>query len=352
MIKSIQNGSLLLASITALALLTSACGGGSSGTPGAANPPAAAANVFPSVDPTVGDYVVLQETVTAAAGTTLPTPSVYSFARTYTASSPIARIDFDSRSDGPSLNFLKSNRSFDIDGKEITSTTAGVTCTYAPALATFPAKGALPNSSFSSSSVKTCSASGAGLTTDNITITGTAVGLEDVTVPAGTFKAFKYTSTRITRNATNQGTSVGTFWVDTVSGRTIKYVTNLKGIIIATGASTADLTYTTEMVAYRVLANNTGFASAKSFSGGWTVAFTGSAAGVCNLTVTASGAMSGQCNGNGGSPSASGGVSDAGALSVLLSDGTRITGSLSSPSAGSGTWANGTATGTWTASHK
>jgi hypothetical protein len=330
--------------VAGFAAVLSACGGGG-GTPVA---PVTLANVYPLVTPTVGDYWLFQETVTTGAGTPLPTPSVYTYARTYTNSNPIVRVDLDSRSDATSSNFLKATRTFDIDQKEVSNVIGTTNCTYAPAYSVAPSKGALPNSTFSLTSVRTCSSG----TTDNFSVTGTAVGLEDVTVAAGTFKAFKYTSTRLIKNVTNESTSVGTYWTDGVTGRVVKFVLNVKGNLPGSTVVTSDVTYTTEAIAYSAQGLGATAAPVKRFAGAWTVPFSGTASGTCSMQVASTGTISGSCNGTGGSSTVSGTVTDAGLVAVQLTDGSRISGSLTSPGAGTGIWVNGTASGTWNATHR
>jgi hypothetical protein len=335
--------SLALGTGAALLALT-ACGGGSSSGGNSV------ANVYPNVNPTVGDYYAYQDTVTVGTGFTAPNPSVYTFVRYYTGSSPIGRTDYDSRSDGTSANFLKSIRAYDTNQKETTYTFGSTTCAFNPAFGLTPPLGATPNSTFSATSVRTCT--GGTASTDNYTLTGTAVGLEDLTIVAGTFKAFKYTATRTIKNASNESTSTGTFWTDGVTGRALKSVLNVKVNTTGSTALIADTTFTTELISHNAQSLGSSAATVKRFSGGWTVPYTGAVTGSCAMTIAAAGTITGSCTGTGNSPSVSGTVSSAGALSVQLSDGTQITGTLSSPGAGSGTWVNGTASGNWTASHR
>jgi hypothetical protein len=329
--------------IAGFAAVLSACGGG--GTP---TTPVTVANVYPLVTPAVGDYWLYQEIVTVGAGTPLPTPSVYTYARTYSNSSPIVRVDLDSRSDATSSNFLKATRTFDIDQKEVSNVIGATSCTYTPAFTVGPTKGALPNSTFSLNSVRACSSG----SSDSYSVTGTAVGLEDVTVAAGTFKAFKYTATRLIKNATNESTTVGTYWTDGVTGRVVKYALNIKGNLPGSATVTSDVTYTAEAIAYSAQGLGATAASVKRFAGAWTVPFIGTAVGSCSMQVASTGTISGSCNGSGGSSTVSGAVTDAGVVAVQLTDGSRISGSLTSPGAGTGIWINGTASGTWTAAHR
>jgi hypothetical protein len=335
--------------LCAVAVITtlSACGGGSSSTSGNSAQNSTLSNTFPNITPKAGDYYVFQETITAGAGFTAPTPSVYNYTRTYAGSGPVVRTDFDSRSDGTSPNFSKTARNFDATNKETGYTFGTTSCTYSPSWVFAPPAGAPANSTFSATTVRTC-----GAAVDNFTLTGNAVGLEDITTSAGSFKAFKYTATRTQKNSTTEFNSTGTFWADAVTGRVIKFVLNTKSNAVGSTVITGDTTLTTEVISYNAGALGASAVSIKRFAGGWTVPFTGSATGSCAMVIAVAGTITGSCSGSGGTSTASGSVTEAGAISVNLTDGSRITGNLTAPGAGNGTWSNGTATGTWTATHR
>jgi hypothetical protein len=342
-----HNRQVLALSAVAVIATLSACGGGGSSTSGNSAQNSDLSNTFPNITPKAGDYYVFQETITAGAGFTAPTPSVFNFTRIYASSAPIVRTDLSGRSDGTSTNFEKSTRNFDATNKETGYTFGTTSCSYSPAWSFAPAAGAPANSTFSATSVRTC-----GTAVDNFAATGNAVGLEEIMTAAGSFKAFKYTATRTQKNSTTEFITVGTFWQDAVTGRLVKYVMTTKSSAVGSTVITGDNTFTGEVISYSAGALGATTVTVKRFSGGWTVPFTGSATGSCTMVVAATGAITGSCSGSGGISTASGSVTDAGAISVNLTDGSRITGNLTSAGAGNGTWSNGTATGTWTATHR
>lgn len=92
---------------------------------------------------------------------------------------------------------------------------------------------------------------------------------------------------------------------------------------------------------------------ARKFAGYWTVTFEGASAGSCaNLLIEPSGRISGSCQllqaaSVSGAFTVSGTVNSAGATSLTATTGARMTGTFSTVSGGSGSWANGAATGTW-----
>jgi hypothetical protein len=226
--------------ITSFTVAMTGCGGGGSDAPGTG--PAAVANAYPNVSPTVGDYWVFSETSTVVTGGN--TAGTISYVRNFTASNPINRTDTFSNSDGLNNNNLSTKRVFDAAGKEINYKTGTSTCTYQPSFSTSPAFDTLAGVAFSSNATLTCIDSASNTTTvQNITAAGDTVGLEDVNVTAGTFKAFKYNVTRVTKTATNEGTATQTIWIDSATGRMVKYTTNTKSKALPAGTLASEVNY-------------------------------------------------------------------------------------------------------------
>jgi hypothetical protein len=328
------------------------CGGGGADAPGTGTP--TVANAYPNVSPTVGDYWVYSETSTVVSGGN--TAGTISYVRNFTASNPINRTDTFSNSDGLNNNNLSTKRVFDTAGKEINYKTGTSTCTYQPSFAAAPAFDTLAGVAFSANATLTCIDSVSNATTvQNVTSTGNTVGLEDVNVTAGTFKAFKYNVTRVTTTATNEGTANQTIWIDSVTGRTVKYTINTKSKTLPAGTLASEVNYVGEAVSYNAQGKGSVNINAKRFAGGWSGSYAGSLNGTCVFTVTAatSSNVTGRCTSSTNvNTTLTGSVNDAGAINITVSDGTALSGSLTSPIAGNGTWANGTATGTWTVTHK
>jgi hypothetical protein len=89
------------------------------------------------------------------------------------------------------------------------------------------------------------------------------------------------------------------------------------------------------------------------FTGSWRVQYTGGTSGSCaQLAVTTSGGISGSCTAaTGASFNVTGSVNELGAVTLALPTGGSLTGTLTTPYEGAGTWVDGSFTGTWTANH-
>ena len=212
---------------------------------------------------------------------------------------------------------------------------------------------------YNATNSETCTFTGSSVpSTATMTTNGTTDAIESVTTAAGTFRAFKYTATYVHTNANYVATTVETCWTDMVLGRAVKCSTSYTTVqtsdqsVIAAGSSTSELT------AYSVAGAAPVGSTLPRFVGSWRVNFAGAATGYCSsVSVTTAGAISSACvrtDGSGsviGNFTVSGSVDVNGVVTVTGSDGSTLTGSLTSPTAGTGAWVNGSMSGTWTATH-
>ena len=98
-------------------------------------------------------------------------------------------------------------------------------------------------------------------------------------------------------------------------------------------------------------------AEVRKYAGYWNIIFAGASSGDCsNLLIDINGQISGSCRLQasagvyGQSFSVVGTVNGAGVATLTATTGATMAGTFVAPSAGSGSWTNGTASGTWSAS--
>ena len=329
----------------------SACGGGggSAGDTPASQP---LSMTYPGVKPTVGDYYVyaLTSTITTPANTP---PSASTSVRTY----PVVNGDGSLTRVVTGLS-VKQSREYSADGKVAASTSTTQQCVYSTGYVISPPAGSAVGQAYSGTATETCTYAGSSVpTTATLTTTGTADGIESVTTAAGTFRAFKNTSTYVRTDGSYVSTTIETCWTDMVLGRSVKCSTSYSTVLADHTVSAAGST-TSELTAYSAAGAAPVGSTLPRFYGSWRVDFSGAATGHCSSAfVTTAGVISSACvrtNSSGsviGNFTVSGSVDANGVVTATGSDGSTFTGSLTSPTAGTGAWVNGSMSGTWTASH-
>ena len=330
----------------------SACGGGggSAGDTPTAQP---LSTTYPSVKPTVGDYYIFTATSTVTTPTgTAPTTSTS--VRTY----PTVNSD-GSYTRAVTGASIKQARDYAADGKVTTSTSTSQQCVYSPGYLISPPAGTAVGQAYSGTTGQTCTFTGSSVpSTSTLSTNGTADAIESVTTVAGTFRAFKQTATYVTTTNGYVSTTVETCWTDMVLGRTVKCSTSYSTVqpdltVVSAGSSVSELT------AYSVAGAAPVGSTLPRFVGSWRVNFAGAATGNCgSVSVTTAGVINTSAcvrtNSSGsviGNFTVSGSVDVNGVVTATGSDGSSFAGSLTSPTAGTGTWVNGSMSGTWTASH-
>jgi hypothetical protein len=159
-------------------------------------------------------------------------------------------------------------------------------------------------------------------------------------------------------------TTTETCWVDLVTGRAVECSSTWRTVPTGQTTATAAGTRTDRLEAYSIGGKAAVGPAVRRFAGYWQFTFTGGSQGGCdNVQVETSGRITGSCRlrsaaGVYSTPFTVGGsVAADGTLNVTTKDGSTVSGSFSSPIAGSGTWRSvdstgSTRTGSWTAVHQ
>ncbi|HJV82980.1 hypothetical protein [Noviherbaspirillum sp.] len=307
-----------------------------------------------SIPVTKGDSYTYRRTDTTMATSSATT---FDWTREFTAVNSDGSLAYsDTFSNG---SFAGSSANISADGSisstsSISSSTA--TCTYAGVNASSVAPFAV-GQSWNNAWTKTCgTAVVAGANK------GSIVGQETVTVPAGTFNAYKEVYTVTTQQTSPSSPTITitsyTCWRDAILGQRVKCEWTMATTTAGSTAQTPVSSTVFELTNYIAQASTTSVLSASRFAGTWTGSFSGTDSGTCsNLSISTSGVISGTCVGNqSGTFSVSGTVDSQGAASFssgTTSNGAHFTGQFASSTAASGTWSAGTGwTGNWTISHK
>lgn len=333
------------------AILLAACGGGNSSSSGATAP--TTGTVAKRVS--VGDVYTYSRRDTTVGGAT----STYLFSREYqVVNDDGSSIDVETFSDA----FAATVTSVSANGGVTASTLkndAAARCTYSPenigAASPYQVGKAWDNSW-----TQTC-----GSTVTRGTNKGSIVAMESVTVPAGTFNAFKEVyviTTQQTTPASDQVTTSNiTCWRDADLKQYVKCDFALSYSVPAAAGADAVASTSYELHSYLANAGSKGAASAARFAGLWNARFYGSEIGQCvNLTISPAGAISGNCEGRvsgpyAGSFAVTGSVDAQGNISFGPSptgDRPTFTGRFRTISDIDGTWsANPNLAGGWAAYH-
>jgi hypothetical protein len=341
---------LNVTAVIGITCLLAACGGGGGGGGGggAAGATAAPAATTPitRTEAQVGDYFVYSTTTTQTLPATAQ-PTAYFRTDSYLS---IANDGTSQRVSTYSNGIAAAQSNLDVNDGQVGRilVNGGSTCSYTPALQTSPPYPRSVGQTWSGSSVSTC-----GTTTGTFTHTGKIVAHEPLVVPAGTFDSYRAEITGMSVTSTSSVAQQLTCWYSVQRGAMLKcdYITTQTPATSTTPNSVASnsavltgLGGPTRVAQGNVLAR---------FTGSWRIQYTGSSSGNCaQLEVTTSGGISGSCTAASSATfNVTGSVNDFGAVTLALSTGGSLTGTLTTPYAGLGNWTDGSLVGTWTASH-
>lgn len=309
---------------------------------------------MPSVAPVQGRYAVYERVITVTAPSALA-PTTSHVARTYTtvnADGSFTRVD-----SGTALS-RKITRRFDPQARLLDTVSIDQTCAYSPAYAPGIARGTAVGQSFSASTTVDCAVPSGSPYTYTSSVNSIGQAMESRTTPAGTFNTFKYQAQYVTTSSSAITTGTETCWIDTATALTVRCESSFTSVPSDTSVAPSSSNTVLELVG---LSSNSGSpvgSALPRFVGLWGVTFAGSGNGRCSaLSVNTSGGISGSCQtmdslGTVTSTfTVTGSVDVNGVVTAAGSDGSTLSGNLTSPLGGSGTWTRGSATGTWSASH-
>ena len=204
--------------------------------------------------------------------------------------------------------------------------------------------------SWETSSTRTCANDSSQKTL--ITAKGAVVGIEQLTVAAGTFSALK-TVTTITYKFANSSTlNNETCWRDTVTGIDLKCNVTSVSTPTDTANPVRTQTSTLELGGYAQTSTGRQKINIERFAGPWEVTFKGTADGVCTVKIDRAGSVDGACHNNFGIDFAiAGSVDNQGVARFNLAgeglSGPAFSGNFESPQKIAGTWKVGSDNGTW-----
>lgn len=307
-----------------------------------------------SIPVTKGDSYTYRRTDTTISTSSTTT---YDLTREFTAVNGDGSLTYNETFSNGSFDGSSFNVSAD---GSIASTgsigSSAATCTYSGVNASSVAPYAV-GQSWNNAWTRTC-----GTSVWTGTNKGSIVGQEQVTVPAGTFNAYKEVYTAATQQTSPASPTIYitsyTCWRDVILGQRVKCEWTSASTTAGSTTQTPVSSTVYELTNYIAQASTTSVLSASRFAGGWTGSFSGTDSGTCSsLSISTSGAISGTCVGNqSGTFSVSGTVDSQGAASFssgTTSNGAHFTGQFTSSVAASGTWSAGTGwTGNWTIRHR
>lgn len=327
------------------AALLVACGGGGDDA-GAA--PVAAPLPITRTEARAGDYFIYATTQTSTVPSGLP-PHVNDLITTYRS---IAADGTNQRVLTYSSMAAAQQITYDVNAALVDQDAfvagSGVSCPYTPASQVAPPYPRFVGQAWSTTSVRTC-----GATTTTATQTGEIVAREQIVLPAGTFDSHRAERTALIVTGATTLSQRLTCWYSVERGVLLRCdYTNTS--TTAPSTTPSNVSSSTQILTglggpARVAQGNV----LSRFSGRWSVQYGGGASGSCNpLWVSASGAISGSCAATGGAPFAvTGSVAADGAVAITLPTGGVLSGVLTTPYSGSGTWTDGGLSGDWTAVH-
>lgn len=360
----------LLALALSSAVLLSACGSGSDDTN-------AETVTMPSAQRYMGDWFAYETTTTQTVGGTGVSQTAQTrYVHQVNGDGSSVRVD----SYGGGSTSLRATRNYDAQSRQVSNVRTTAICTYAPAVAYAPTPGTAASQAQSINSVETCTPPGGTASLGTDVGTTTVLGAESRTIPLGSFSTVKYQSiyTYTPSGGAGAWRYNETCWVDRSMGRSVECYFDTSYTPTGQTAPTFASTQVFRLVAYSFNGAAAVGPAVRRFAGTWDLSLkraTGSSISACTLTVDLAGLVSGSCPGVGVSASAStppatlqtlsltGTVSATGALSLTAPEGLTVSGSLTSPIAGSGNWVSsvylsestasaGVNAGSWTGSHR
>lgn len=306
---------------------------------------------YPAVQYTSGDWYLYESTRT----NTLPSVSTtnYSYVREFRAGSAEQYQRILTYSD-PAMRLTSQAYS---SGGLLSSLSNTSNCTYSPPYRSPPPPGNTVGQAYSMTSTQSCvpPVSGSGTpSTSTSTVNGSINAIEERTVPAGTFQTFKYTMQSQSVSTTGISAATETCWIDASTGHTVECSSSSTFTPANTSSLSSSSSFVMRMVAYGAGGRAPVGDAVRRFAGAWTASLSGDDSGTCSsVIISASGAISASCTSTAaGAFTLTGNVSADGTATAVASNGASLTGSFTSPSTGSGTWRNGTLSGTWSATHR
>ena len=352
-IHMVRSAVFVAALATGMAL--SACGGGAGSAPAAVAQPMQNPNAAPVASPYAGDYFVYDslDTPSLPAGSAPTDRTLVRDFKIVNADGSLTRVETFSTFTSFSSIALASS------GAVVTWASGNNLCTYSPALMSSAPRASMVGDAYTATSTLSCAIQPAGApTTTSLSLQGTVVSVEQLTIPLGTFSTFKYSQTTIATGSSATTTWNETTWLDMQTGRTVQSSSTYS--TVPNGQSNPSATGTTlfRLVAYSFHGQAPVGSAVRRFSGYWNVIFSGTGQGKCdNLLIDSNGGISGTCQsltsvGLYSVPfSITGYVDQSGNASVTAATGAVLSGAFTSPTGASGSWTNGSASGTWTGVH-
>lgn len=326
------------------ASIVSGCGGGSGD---GATSTAASTETVAGVSVTQGDsYTYLQTTGAATPGATQT--STYMTRQYQTINSDGSRSYTETYS--TPTNGMSTNLS--ATGARTSISSIGYSqpyCTYSGENA-----GSVPpfsvGKTWDNSWTRTCNTD-----TGTGTNKGSIVGIESVTVPAGTFSAYKevYTTTFQQTLSSMSQNSVNNFtcWRDVVLKQRVKCEWTTTNSSLTSG-----FTGRYELTSYIASGSSSSMPLTTRFAGSWVGSFGGTDSGTCTIVLGQDGTVTGTCSiGQSETFSILGTVNSSGNVQFsAATNGTVISfsGQATSTVAANGTWSYGQSNGTWSARHR
>lgn len=297
--------------------------------------------------PAVGDWYVYSVTRTP----TLPAGQRqvnYTYTRSYPGSNPDGTLK-------RLTTFLDTGyvlQNFTADLKIASSLSNSRQCTYSPVYSTAPYDKTI-GETFSSVSTRLCQPLAGGSSSAlDLSLSGTVLSVEKITVASGSYDTFKYGYTENFPYASGVSSNVYTIWTDRVTGRFVKSESTSSYTPAASVSPAAIYTETVELVAYSYSGRSPVGPSVQRFAGYWNFEFVvGNEKTNCSeVFIDLNGTVSaGLCEGE---ETAFSGVVDAsGAISGTIDGVVKFQGNLNSPGTGSGNASYGVTTAKWDSSH-
>lgn len=243
---------------------------------------------------------------------------------------------------------------FDAKGGMLSSNSmAGCTATYAPAAMQSPASASVGDSfDFASTLTVPCSKEESSRA---LTSKGTVVGIENKTVPAGTFSTLKIVSKETNLDLRTANVYVN-YWVEKTCWRDI-----ITGLMVACNTSTtskgsgdASFSSVSELVSYAQASTKREYLDPIRYAGPWSGNF-GAYYGSCDLNIGFTGVVTGACKAAARTTAVTGSVDKAGAVKLTMS----VAGGSAESQSGqaalfdmSGQLAGAAAPGAWALKHK
>jgi hypothetical protein len=332
--------------------------GGNAANTGSSSTAAIGVNTDPKVVPvtvtTKGDVHVYTTvtTNTNAAGTVQPSTSQQQVRYTSEAASDgtYTRVDTSSATNVATRTNQQTSEGRTKTTISALGNAAEIVCSYSPAYRQGPAFKSAIDVVTANFSTETCAGTtfNGSFTHDS---THTPKGSETITLPLGTFEAFKYVSKETIKSSSDIQEYTNTTWLNPTDSRFIRFESS-----VTFRTLTNVITSTRKTVTTLVAVSANGVAATgpivNRFVGSWTRAVTSAGQTIpCSLIVSAAGQITGTCQDSDGTFPITGAVDASGAVKVGDEDGT-ATGSFDSPVSGSGTFLGTDGSkGTWVAKH-